>query len=179
MRRFLRFFAILGLGVAGLAGAEETAADRVLARLRALAGDWKGSLEWTGARTGTGSVRAIYRVTGNGSAVVEDLLMGSDDAPSMTSVYHVDGADVRMTHFCGAQNQPRLKADRVDEARGVAHFSMVDATGLAAHPAHVREVEIRFLGEDRLVLEFTFEGAGKTSLEHIELARAGPAAAKP
>src|SRR5690242_11833427 len=80
-------------------------------RLRSLAGDWSGSFQWTGARTDSGKMNAHYYVTGNGSALVEDLSTG--ETPSMTTVYHTDGADLRMTHFCAAQNQPRLKAKKV------------------------------------------------------------------
>src|SRR5438046_1356708 len=100
------------------ARAQETPSARMLARLSELAGDWQGTLQWSGARSDSGTLKATYFVTGGGSAVVETLIM--DEKPSMTSVYHLDGDDLRMTHFCAAHNQPRLKADRVDEADGSA-----------------------------------------------------------
>jgi hypothetical protein len=173
----LPLIAILGLSLSGLASAQ-TPADRTLARLRGLAGEWEGTLEWSGARTGSGKLKAVYHVSGYDSTVVEDLIMGSDAAPSMMSVYHLDGADLRMTHYCGAGNQPRLKASRIDEEKGVVQFAFVDATNLAARPAHVEAVELRFPAADRLVIEFTFTGGGQKSLEHIELQRTrreGPA----
>lgn len=172
MTRRASVVAILALGFAGLVQGQQTPADKTLGRLRGLAGDWEGTLEWTGGRTGTGPVRATYRLTGNGSAIVEDLVMNNAAIPSMTSVYHLDGPDLRMTHYCGANNQPRLKASRIDEERGVIQFSFVDATNLSAQPAHVEAVEIRFLPDDRLVIEFTFTGGATKSLEHIELRRA-------
>ena len=89
----------------------------------------------------------------------------------MTTVYHTDGSDLRMTHYCGARNQPRLKASRIDEAAGLAEFAFVDATGLAAQPAHVEAFEIRLLPDDRLVLRFTFDAGGRKSFERIELSR--------
>lgn len=141
------------------------------ARLKTLTGDWSGSVEWTGARTGTGSMRARYHLTGNGSAVVEDLL-GDDGTPVMTSVYHMDGADLRLTHYCGAGNQPRLKASFADPERGVVRFAFVDVTNLSRPEAgHVRGVELRFQGEQKLTLIFTFSAAGKESYERIELSR--------
>src|SRR5262245_7580358 len=174
MYRLNAFLGAACLGFAAMVSAEEVPSARVLERLRGLAGDWEGSLEWSGARTGTGPVRASYSTSGYGSAVVENLFMGDDKLPSMMSVYHLDGSDLRMTHYCGAQNQPRLKASRIDEAGGVVQFAFVDGTGLVEHPAHIAGIELRFLPDDRLVVEFTFEGAGKTSKEHIELKRTGP-----
>jgi len=174
MHRRISLLGAAWLGLVTAVSAEQTPAARTLERLRALAGEWEGTLEWSGARTGTGPVRASYSTSGYGSAVVENLFMGDDKLPSMMSVYHLDGSDLRMTHYCGAQNQPRLKVSRIDEAGGVVQFAFVDGTGLVEHPAHVAGVELRFLPDDRLVVEFTFEGAGKTSKEHIELKRTGP-----
>jgi hypothetical protein len=172
MNRTAALAVVFSLTFAGLAFAEE-AGDKVLARLRGLAGTWEGTFEWSGARTGSGKARATYEVTGNGSAVVEHLFMNDQKVASMTSAYHLDGADLRMTHYCAAGNQPRLKATRIAEGESGAQFSFVDATNLASRPAHVEAFEIRFPAPDRLVLRFTFDAAGKKSVEHIELKRAG------
>lgn len=103
-------------------------ASAALTQLRGLAGEWEGSYVWSGARTATGTMNVTYYETGNGSAVVENLTV--DGVPSMTSVYHLDGADLRMTHYCGAQNQPRLRARTIDLAKGILDFDFVDATNL-------------------------------------------------
>jgi hypothetical protein len=153
------------------AAAQNESAAAALAQLRALAGNWAGSYEWSGARNGGGALNATYYVTGNGSAIVEDLIMGG--VPMMTSVYHLDGADLRMTHYCAAQNQPRLKASRIDNAQGILDFSFVDATNLSSPDApHVYGLEMRRLDDDHITLTFLFEGAGKRSRERIDLKRA-------
>ena len=149
---------------------DPSAAAAALARLRALAGEWQGPLEWTGARTGKGTVTATYSITGGGSAVVEDLVM--EGVRSMTSVYHLDGADLRMTHYCGAQNQPRLKARNIDLARGAVDFDFVDATNLSSpQAAHVYGVELRFVDPDHFVLTFLFVAGAQRSREQLTLAR--------
>ena len=140
-----------------------------LNHLRTLSGTWKGTLEWSGARTGTGTVTATYHLAGAKSAVVEDLFMGDADSPSMMSVYHLDGDDLRVTHFCAAQNQPRLKASHI--ADDEITFSFIDATNLSAQPAHVEGIELKFVSADRLVIRFTFDANGKKSYERIELKR--------
>ena len=147
-----------------------------LAKLRTLAGDWSGTVEWTGARTDRGTMKVSYRLTGYGSAVVEDLSSeGGGGVPAMTSVYHQDGADLRVTHYCGAQNQPRLKASRMDVAAGAFDFAFVDATNLKTPDApHVTGIELRLGDSEHMVLTFVFaESGGRVSREKITLTRVG------
>jgi hypothetical protein len=149
---------------------DEGAASQALEQLKGLTGNWQGTFEWTGARTATGSMNATYYTTGNGSALVENLIM--EGAPIMTSVYHLDGADLRMTHFCGAQNQPRLKAGRVDLKRGAIDFDFVDITNLRSAAApHVHGLELRLFDRNHLSIIFLFQDNGKESQEHIALKR--------
>ena len=165
--------AVLILGAAAYAVPGETApspAAAALARLAALAGEWEGSAEWTGGRASRGPMNARYYTTGNGSAVVEDLTV--DGVPLMTTVYHTDGPDLRMTHYCGARNQPRLKASRIDIAGGAIDFSFVDATNLSTPDAgHVTGLEVRFGDDDHVALTFLFEGGGKPARERVSLQR--------
>src|SRR5206468_12485790 len=150
--------------------AGESNAAKALEQLKSLAGDWEGTAEWTGARTGTYPMKAAYYTTGNGSALVENLI--SENAPVMTSVYHLDGNDLRLTHFCGAQNQPRLKAERIDLDHGAIDFEFVDATNLRAPDApHVHGLEIRLIDPNHLTLTFLFQSGSLESREEINLKR--------
>ncbi|HEY6155130.1 MAG TPA: hypothetical protein VIW07_15425, partial [Candidatus Udaeobacter sp.] len=113
-----------------------------------------------------------YSVTGNGSAVVENLM--NESTPVMTSVYHLDGPDLRMTHFCGAQNQPRLRARRIDLDHGAIDFEFVDATNLRSPDApHVHGLEIRLIDTNHLTLTFLFQSGSVESREEINLKRIG------
>jgi hypothetical protein len=150
--------------------AEQNNAAKALEQLKSLAGDWAGAAEWTGARTGTYPINAAYYVTGNGSALVENLI--SEGVPNMTSVYHLDAADLRVTHFCGAENQPRLKAERIDLTQGMIDFGFVDITNLRLPDApHVHGLEIRFIDSNHVTLTFLFQSGGKESRERISLQR--------
>jgi len=151
------FFIIATLCSSGgrVAKAQDDTGAAALARLRTLAGEWEGTVEWTPSRTGTGPMDATYYLTGNSSAVVENLTMGG--VPTMTSVYHLDGTNLRMTHYCAAQNQPRLKAKRIDIAKGIVDFAFVDVTNLSSPEApHVHGLEMRFLDTDHMTLTFLF-----------------------
>src|SRR5262245_50719573 len=154
------------------AAAAGPGADAPFDWIKGLAGEWEGTFEWSGGRTGKVDLRVRYRLTGNGTAVVEDLIMG--DEPSMTSVYHLDGADLRMTHYCGAGNQPRLKATAIDTGKRSIHFDLVDVTNLKGPTAgHVTGVDLLLSQPDRLELAFTFQGSGVASYERIQATRRG------
>jgi hypothetical protein len=143
-------------------------------RLKTLAGEWDGTFEWSGGRTGSGTLHVTYSLTGGGSAVVETLVMGG--VPTMTTVYHLDGNDLRMTHYCAARNQPRLRAVRFEDAQQSAEFILVDVTGVGPkNPGHVQAFYVRLVDADRLNLRFTFGGGpGKPAVENILVKRIAP-----
>ena len=150
--------------------AEQTESSKALGEIKALIGNWSGTFQWTGGRNDSGPMNATYYVTGNGSAVVENLM--NESTAVMTSVYHMDGRDLRMTHFCGAQNQPRLKAGRIDLDQGAIDFDFVDATNLRApYAPHVHGLEIRLIDADHVTLTFLFQSGSVESRERINLKR--------
>jgi hypothetical protein len=171
--RTICFTGMMYLCSAANLAAGDTASDRMFERLKGLAGEWEGSLEWSQGRTGSGKLKAIYSVTGAGSALVENLIMGTSDVPTMSTVYHLDGADLRMTHYCAARNQPRLKASHIDESAGTIEFSFVDVTNAtAANRGHVEGFVIQLLDPDHLNLKFRFGGDPRTNgVENITLRR--------
>lgn len=125
---------------ASAAAAKATPLDR----FKALSGDW---IDADGALGMKGKVAATYRVTGGGSAVVERLFV--DMPHEMTTVYHLDGAELVLTHYCAAGNQPRMRARKTD---GVLVFFEFDG-GTNFDPArdmHMHEAKIEFLGPDEL-----------------------------
>src|SRR5215469_14422513 len=128
MHRTLGLVGMLLLCAATPADTQEDAGPRMFERMKALGGEWEGTFEWSHGRTGSGPLRVTYSLTGAGSALVETILQGG--VPTMTTVYHLDGSDLRMTHYCAARNQPRLKAVRIDDVRGSAEFTLVDVTGI-------------------------------------------------
>lgn len=157
---------------AAAADTPDSASARMFERMRGLVGAWEGTLEWSGSRTGSGKLRVTYHLTGGGSALVEDLLMTESDVPTMTTVYHLDGADLRMTHYCAAMNQPRLRATLIDDAAGQANFAFVDVTNASGHPAYVDGFSIHIIDSNHVNLKFEFGGASpKRASENIVLQR--------
>jgi len=106
--------------------AAEFDGEAVFHQLKAkLVGNWKGVLQPAGR-----PVEATFYLSGNGSALVEDIRRLDKDF-RMLSVYHLDGNDIRATHFCSFQNQPRFRAASVSPDGRTIDFEFVDITNLA------------------------------------------------
>lgn len=74
-------------------------------KIKALAGTWKGTVAEKDGKTESAEVN--YKVTSNGSAVVETLFPGTP--MEMVSIYHDDeNGKLSMTHYCAIGNQPQL-----------------------------------------------------------------------
>jgi hypothetical protein len=86
----------LSLALGAAAPVKQSPAVDMLGKLAALQGDWKGQFAWSGARSGSGDIAARYHAAKFKGEVFEELMM--DGMPYMTSVYHLDGTGLRVTH---------------------------------------------------------------------------------
>lgn len=130
-------------------------------RLRALVGEWRG-------RTPQGrDIGVSYRLTANGSALVETWTLGR--GRESVTIYHMDGDALLATHFCPIGNQPRLalrraSADRLD-------FEFRDATGLdSPTEAHQHSFWIEFQG-DAIVRSETYREGDDEETEAVRYER--------
>ncbi len=138
---------LLALAVGGRGDDKATteAKHPALERLKKLAGTWVAAGE---NGKPTDQVVSVIKVTAAGSAVHETLFPGQ--AHEMVSVYHRDGADVVMTHFCALGNQPRMKADPKSPANQI-RFQFAGGSNLdPAKDKHMHEGTITFLDEDHI-----------------------------
>jgi hypothetical protein len=150
LHRFAAPLAVIaGLAATSLAGAQETApAASAFDRFKALTGEW---IDVDGAAGPKGAVLATYRLTGGGSAVVETLFPGARH--EMTTIYHRDGNDMVLTHYCAGGNQPRMRA-RTVKANTVA-FEFDGGTNFdPARDSHMHDATIEFLGKDEIRAEW-------------------------
>jgi hypothetical protein len=87
----------------------------------------------------------------------------------MSSVYHVDGDRVLLTHYCAAGNQPRL-ALAVRRQRLHVHVCRRDQRQLAKVPIIVKMV-LRIVDKDNIVQEWLSRTDGKLDSLVVELHR--------
>jgi hypothetical protein len=116
-----------------------------LERLKKLAGTWVMAGE--GGKP-TDQVVSVIKVTAGGSAVHETLFPGQPH--EMVSVYHRDGADLVMTHFCALGNQPRMKADPNSPPNQI-RWQFAGGTNLdPTKDKHMHEGTITFIDDDTI-----------------------------
>ena len=134
------------------APAEDAAQKQAFDRLKALAGDWV-------AVGGDGSVAVRYKVTAAGSALVETLLPGKQH--EMVTVYHRDGKDLTLTHYCAAGNQPRMRMVPGPDPNQIA-FQFTSATNMKSlAEGHMHEMTMQLVDADHIKTAWTFLKDGK------------------
>jgi len=130
--------------------------DTVLAPLKSLVGEWKG----------TDSEGKVYRVTyaysSGGTSLTETFV--PPDTPPMTTMYYGDGEQLMLTHYCSLNNQPRLRTNwpkETDKERPLV-FTFLDATNLKnPSDVHMHQLTIEIKDHDHFTQTWILSKAGK------------------
>lgn len=138
------------------------ALGEVFAKLKGLSGEWEAAQ--SSAQFTKGQVVVRYRLTGGGTAIAETILPGTDT--EMLSVYHRDGAQLVMTHYCCMGNQPRMRA-KPGQTKDEVVFEFVGGTNLNPDKdGHIHGGRIRFVDADHLHSEWDYYAKGKLVDKH-------------
>jgi hypothetical protein len=143
-----------------LAGATPPATGSpALERFKALAGEWVAAEDNEMAKKG--DLVARYAVTAGGSAVVETVFPGSPH--EMMTVYHADGSDLVLTHYCLNGNQPRMRARKAEGSRFAFEFD--GGGGIdPRRDRHMHSARFELVGADEIRNEWTERAEGRTVL---------------
>ena len=145
--------ALLGPPVAPEARGTGTA---TLDRLKSLTGEWVAAEDNEIVKKG--DLVARYAVSAGGSAVVETVFPGSHH--EMVTVYHLDGSDLVLTHYCMDKNQPRMRAKVAPSGR--IDFAFDGGTNIdPKHSRHMNSAWLEIVGPDELRSEWTEISEGK------------------
>jgi hypothetical protein len=135
---------VLSAGAAR-AAAPAKPASASLERLKTLAGEWVAAED--GEMVKKGDLVARYAVTASGTAVVETVFPGREH--EMVTVYHADGPDLVLTHYCMEGNQPRMRAKGAQGSR----FDFAYDGGTNIDPArdrHMHSATLELIGADEI-----------------------------
>ncbi|HEU4384962.1 MAG TPA: hypothetical protein VFR85_15880 [Anaeromyxobacteraceae bacterium] len=143
-------------GHAGKAPAAISPAAAQLEKLKSLAGTWSGKASHGDAPAHDATT--VFRVTGGGSAVVETL--GPGTPHEMVTVYHLDGDQLVLTHYCAAGNQPTMQALPSKDPAVIA-FDFVRGSNMKPGDMHMHSARLVLAGEDRLEGEWVSWVGGK------------------
>jgi hypothetical protein len=110
--------------------------------------------EWRGEDSRGGKLKVSYELIANGTSLIETLR--PEKEPNMVTIYHLDGDNLMMTHYCSMNNQPRMRAAAATGDIKRLDFSLVDATNLSnSSDAHMSQLVLTFQDKDHLSHEWT------------------------
>jgi len=143
-------------------------------RLRKLVGKWEGTED---TPDGKKKVAVEYQLTSAGTVLTERLFPGKPH--EMFTLYHGDGDDILMTHYCALGNQPRMKLAKSGNSK-MLKFVFVDGTSMeSADDPHMHQLKMTFVDGDRIKHEWEFHAGGKRQrVVRFELERVAEAKKK-
>jgi hypothetical protein len=149
------------------AAPKEAPKNAAFEQLKKLSGKWSGKGDCMGTEM---DVTVTYKVTAAGSAVMETLFAGTEH--EMITMYTVDGDKLILTHYCALGNQPRLKAEKTDDAKKLV-FKFLDGTNLdVSKDMHMHEGTIELVDNDHVKSHWTAWANGKPAgSSKVELTR--------
>lgn len=124
-------------------------------QLKTLVGEWRGKGTY-GEEVSEASLS--YKITAAGSVVMER--MGAGTEFEMITMYHLNGEDLMLTHYCALKNQPRMRATPSTDTSAIA-FNYIDGTNMASDQVqHMHSLTFDFLGEDQIKAVWSMHADG-------------------
>ena len=143
---------------------EDVNAQAAFDRLRSLQGTWEGETRANEKATTT------FELTANGTVIIERY--GNPAMPGggrMVTAYHLDGTSLLLTHYCIANNQPTLRAERFDPKSGEIQFEFLRASNLPdAKAGHMRRALYRLDDADHFTTSWEFFEGGQKTMTEVE-----------
>jgi hypothetical protein len=142
---------LLSIGVIPISNAAQGTGVDAFNRLKSLVGHWETE------KSNTNTATLDLEMTSGGTAILEKFHMVEDGKPvEMTTLYYVDGDQVKLTHYCMAGNQPTMKGS-YDPTSNTLTFDLVSITNLkSADDGHMRHAVYTLLDGDHFKTTWTF-----------------------
>jgi hypothetical protein len=130
---------------AGSSGAE------AFEKLKALVGHWETD------KTNTNKATLDLELTSGGTAVLEKFHMVENGKPvEMTTLYYLDGDQIKLTHYCMTGNQPTMRGTYTPETKTIT-FDLVSISNLkTADDGHMHHAVYTFIDNDHFKTTWTF-----------------------
>lgn len=166
MKRFILFSVVFLVSLSLFAADKDSKnkAASVFEKFKALEGEWQ-------ARGEDGKTKHLaYDIVANGSCVQETFTMEGQDDHTMVTMYHLDGEHLMLTHYCMANNQPRMRAESISDDLQEVTFEFFDATNLSSpDEGHMYRAVFHFNGEDEFENAWTFRKNGEDTFTESDI----------
>ena len=120
-------------------------------KLKSLVGHWETD------KTNMNKATLDLELTSGGTAVLEKFHMVDNGKPvEMTTLYYLDGDQVKLTHYCMAGNQPTMKGSYAPESKTLT-FDLVSISNLKTpNDGHMHHATYTFIDNDHFKTTWTF-----------------------
>ena len=136
-----------------IAAAEPNIAQASLARLKTLEGTWHGQAN--GGHEAPIPITHVFRLAAGGSVVMETMIAGSPEQ-EMINMYHLDGEDLVLQHYCSADNQPTMRLNLADPSSDEMRFDFAGGTNFdPAKDHHVHAARLVIVDQDTIESSWT------------------------
>jgi hypothetical protein len=171
MRNLLLIIGVLVLCMGTMAAKIDAASGggaEAFEKLKSLVGHWETD------KTNMAKATLDLELTSGGTAVLEKFHMVDNGKPvEMTTLYYLDGDQVKLTHYCMAGNQPTMKGSYAPEAKTIT-FDLVSISNLkSADDGHMHHAVYTFIDNDHFKTTWTFRKEQKDAFtEDVTYVRA-------
>ncbi len=115
---------------------------------RSSEGRWVGPAVWDqGGEKGNVQFEVTYKATSGGKAVLETMMPGTPG--EMITVYHLDGEDLVLVHYCNSGNQPRMKLEPSSDSSDLS-FRCLGGTNMTEADSHMHSARLRIVDADHI-----------------------------
>ncbi len=178
MRKAMLWSLVLALALAAASAVEAggVRADEALDQLRSLAGTWNGEARGEGEEAKAEAEQAApvvheIQVSAAGTVVMETMNPGTEH--EMINMYHLDGEELVLTHYCASGNQPTMRLDREQSTASKLVFDFTGGTNLdPAVDVHIHSAVITLKEDGKVESSWTGWAGGKEAgVMNFHLAR--------
>jgi hypothetical protein len=154
MRATWKVLAVLVLGIAILAlksNAASGSGAEAFDKLKSLAGHWETD------KTNAQKATLDLELTAGGTAMLEKFRLLENGQPvEMTTLYFLDGDQLKLTHYCVAGNQPTMKGLYAPETKTIT-FELASISNLKSpDDGHVYHAVMTFIDKDHFRATWKF-----------------------
>jgi hypothetical protein len=171
MRGLVKILGVMVLSIGIMPHASDAATSggaEAFEKLKSLVGHWETD------KTNMNKATLDLELTSGGTAVLEKFHMVDNGKPvEMTTLYYLDGDQIKLTHYCMAGNQPTMRGSYAPETKTIT-FDLVSISNLKnPGDGHMHHAVYTFIDNDHLKTTWTFQKEQKDAFtEDVTYVRA-------
>ncbi len=142
---------VLSMGIMPAPNPAAGSGAEAFEKLKALVGHWETD------KANMAKATLDLELTSGGTAVLEKFHMVENGKPvEMTTLYYLDGDQIKLTHYCMAGNQPTMKGSYAPDTKTIT-FDLVSISNLkSADDGHMHHAVNTFIDNDHFKTTWTF-----------------------